>query len=66
MKGPIGSPKTSVQNYHSVLHKIPKNADLIDIAADAWKHTEVCYLFILFLTIFKSRPVYILGVAAFR
>jgi len=43
--GPIGNPKTSVQNYHSVLHKIPKSEDLIDTAADAWKHTKVCYLF---------------------
>jgi len=31
----IGNPEMSVQNYHSMLHKIPKNADLIDIAADA-------------------------------
>jgi hypothetical protein len=62
--GPIGNPEMSVQNYHSMLHKIPKNADLIDIAAGLKVHKGM--LFILFLTIFKSRPVYVLSVADIR
>jgi hypothetical protein len=31
MMGPIGNPETSVQNYHSVLHKFPQNADSLTL-----------------------------------
>jgi hypothetical protein len=43
--GPICCPRTSVQNYHSVLHKYQKSADLIDTVEEAWNHAgNFCYI----------------------